>query len=60
MPSAFYIMIKMGWTARRKALNVDQNDASLVPKDRDAFWSTAGGRAARSDEQNVNQGFSLK
>jgi len=21
MPSAFYIMIKMGWTARRKALN---------------------------------------
>jgi len=25
MPSAFYIMIKMGWTARRKDLNVDQN-----------------------------------
>jgi hypothetical protein len=25
------------------AKNVSQNDASLVPKDRDAFWLTAGG-----------------
>jgi hypothetical protein len=23
--------------------DVDQNDASLVPKNRDAFWSKAGG-----------------
>jgi hypothetical protein len=25
------------------AKNVSQNDASLVPINRDAFWSTAGG-----------------
>jgi len=41
-------------------LTVNQNAASLVPKDRGACWSMAGRQAARSDEQNVNQGFILE